>query len=94
MSIWGLILLECSAGCFPLKNQEERRDKCLAGYKPSSLLCVPVYRPSHLDLPLSQLPTCMFVEFCVVVDKDQEGDNAVVGPVPLMQDAANQDIRE
>ena len=36
----------------------------------------------------------MFVEFCVVVDKDKEGDNAVVGPVPLMQDAANQDIRE
>lgn len=27
-------------------------------------------------------------------DKDQEGDNAVVGPVPLMQDAANQDIRD
>lgn len=27
-------------------------------------------------------------------DKDKEGDNAVVGPVPLMQDAANQDIRD
>ena len=36
----------------------------------------------------------MFVEFCVVVDQDKEGDNAVVGPVPLMQDGANQDIRE
>ena len=36
----------------------------------------------------------MFAEFCVVVDKDKEGDNAVVGPVPLMQDAANQDNRE
>ncbi|KAJ7369884.1 hypothetical protein OS493_035777, partial [Desmophyllum pertusum] len=27
-------------------------------------------------------------------DKDKEGDNAVVGPLPIMQDAANQDIRD
>lgn len=36
----------------------------------------------------------MFVEFCVVIDKDKERDNAVVGPLPLMQDASGQDIRE
>ena len=29
------------------------------------------------------------------IEKDKEGDSAVVvGPLPLMQDAANQDIRE
>ncbi|KAL9964180.1 hypothetical protein ACROYT_G027775 [Oculina patagonica] len=27
-------------------------------------------------------------------DKDNEGDNAVVGPLPLMQDAANQELRD
>lgn len=27
-------------------------------------------------------------------EKDKEGDSAVVGPLPLMQDAANQDIRD
>ena len=65
----------------------------MAGYKPGSFLCVPVYGLNHLSLPFSQLPN-VCVEFCVVVDKDKEGDNAVVGPVPLMQDSANQDIRE
>ena len=31
--------------------------------------------------------------FCVL-DQDNGADNAVVGPLPLIQDAANQDIRE
>ena len=48
--------------------------------------------PSRLVNYMYTVP--MFAGFCVVVDKDKEGDNAVVGPVPLMQDAANQDIRE
>ena len=48
--------------------------------------------PSRLVNYMYTVP--MFAGFCVVVDKDKEGDSAVVGPVPLMQDAANQDIRE
>lgn len=31
---------------------------------------------------------------CCFLEQDKETDNAVVGPMPLMQDAANQDIRE
>ena len=32
--------------------------------------------------------------FCAIIDKDKEGGNGVIGPLPLMQDAGNQDITE
>ena len=32
--------------------------------------------------------------FCAITDKDKEGGNGVIGPLPLMQDAGNQDITE
>lgn len=31
---------------------------------------------------------------CCLSDQNKEADNAVVGPLPLIQDAANQELRE
>ena len=32
--------------------------------------------------------------FLAILDKDKEGGNGFIGPLPLMQDTGNQDISE
>ena len=43
---------------------------------------------------LKGLRNIQLICFCAIIDKDKEGGNDVIGPLPLMQDTGDQDITE